>query len=70
MGDQVTNTVYKDKDVQKYVFIFEDYTVKQATSYEEDDLKSCDAGILQIVRVSDMTTYYEGEWLPLDQVNS
>lgn len=68
MGDQVANTVYKDRDVQKFIFIFDDGTIKQDTSYTVEDLQACNAGDLQIVRVSDMTTYYESTWHPIDSL--
>lgn len=54
---------------KKYLYIFEDSTVKVWTdSIPEDDLNACDSGVLQIIDVEELTTYYEGKWCPLETI--
>ncbi len=50
-----------------YIFIIEDGDTYQSTELSNDDLDACDAGIVQIIRVSDMTQYSPNlkSWLPL-----
>ena len=58
----------------KYLWIFEDGEVKGGIKEPiEDDLANVDDGILQIIRLSDQTTYLQGEWhnlLSVDEIEN
>ena len=53
-----------------YILIFEDGSLKQASSVDEGDLYAADEGLLDIVDITkDMPRqYYGGEWHLLEDV--
>jgi hypothetical protein len=46
----------------KYIIITEDNEVYKCENISDEDLKSCDLGIMDIIRVSDLKKYFDGEW--------
>ena len=51
--------------MERYIMIFEDGEPYASETFTEEDMKAIDAGILQVVRVSDMKTWFDGEWSPI-----
>lgn len=52
-----------------YIAIFEDGEPKLIDAITDDDLQSCDAGILDLIDVSVAdrpTRYWDGKWEPLE----
>lgn len=49
----------------KYIMIFEDGTAYKADEFTEEDISAVDAGILQVIRVEDLKTFWDGEWKDL-----
>lgn len=47
---------------EMYLFVFEDMNVWKSENFTEDDKNSCECGILNVIRISDLKTYFEGEW--------
>jgi hypothetical protein len=48
--------------MEKYIMIFEDGQVYQAEVFTDADKAAVDSGILQVIRVSDLKTFWDGEW--------
>jgi len=55
-----------------YLVIFEDGTINQTMTVSDDDLTSCDDGILDIIRFNSDTElaeiYTDGDWLEVDEL--
>lgn len=61
---------YENHKLEHYIFITEGgEDVFKTTTYSEGDLESCEEGLLQIIRISDMSTYYDYKWTPLELRN-
>jgi len=49
----------------KYIMIFEDDTAYQSDDFTNDDKQAVNDGILEVIRVSDLKSYYQGHWTDL-----
>jgi hypothetical protein len=55
-----------------YLFIFEDGEVKKATTFCQEDMDSCDAGILDVIdlHVENPKQYYDGQWYEIKSADA
>jgi hypothetical protein len=53
----------------KYILIMEDNEVYKAERITQDDMDSADDGLMSIIRIEDLKTYFEGEWHDLNEPN-
>lgn len=53
-----------------YIVIFEDGVIKQTDKVCEEDLRSCDDALLDLIDISgeEPLMYVEGEWLPVEKL--
>ena len=51
---------------EKYLLMFEDWNIWTQTEITEDDKESVVAGIMSIVRISDMKYYDGSEWIDIE----
>lgn len=55
-----------------YIYVFEDGEIKKGSSFEQGDMDSCDAGILDVIDISvdPPRQYYDGEWHDLPSADA
>lgn len=53
----------------QYLIVFEDGSIMKAVDIKKEDWASCEAGYMDIIRLSDLTTYILGEWQPIEQLS-
>jgi hypothetical protein len=51
-----------------FILIFEDGKAMKSNTVSEDDKCCADAGILDIIRVEDLKSYYDGDWHDIEEV--
>jgi hypothetical protein len=54
----------------RFIFIFEDGTVKMGQDYQPEDLLACDDGTLNLIDTTTGNSYFEGQWTALDVVQT
>lgn len=61
----------KTMEDKTYIMIFEDGSVKKTAVITDDDLASCDDGILTVVDITDpmfAKVYFAGDWEDVETV--
>lgn len=54
--------------MEKYVYIFEDWSVRVGSAPSEEDLQAADDGYLSIINPRELTEYFHGEWIKMEEI--
>ena len=54
----------------EYIYIFEDGSTKVGGEPAIADLQACDLGVLTIIKVATLLEYFDGEWSPIERMDS
>lgn len=48
--------------MEKYIMIFEDGKAYKSDAFTDDDKEAVDSGLLEVIRQSDLKSWYDGGW--------